>query len=126
MKRIVIAVTGLILAACSTAGNISTNNPGILRDEVFSVEPANNGTYSIWMVHDDIGAYCTADKTLGETALKAVRAKSALVVMSYRNREVSDTENNAPDLGGCAIQGSKYTGVTVYKVLSIEVMDTAN
>jgi hypothetical protein len=120
--RIVLLALVIVLAACSTQQYISETNPAVLRDTIFSVEPRNNGTYTIWMVHDDIGAYCTADKTIGEQALQAVRGKSATVVMTYRYRQAGDREYAPYTDSGCAIEGTKYTGVTVYKILSIEIL----
>lgn len=122
MKHFLVVVMLLVAVGCSSAGRIDPDNPGVLRDYLFSVEPRNNGTYTIWLRHDDTGAYCTADAQIGERALVAVRSGSGLVVMTYRNRQAGDIENGRADEGGCASEGNKYNGVTVYKVLSLEVL----
>ncbi len=114
----------LAAAACSPAGNISKRNPGILRDYVFSVEPRNNGSYIIWMRNDDVAAYCTTDRALGETAVEAINSRTGLVVMEYRNRETGDKESWGVNQGGCTVEssGGESTSTPIFKVLSIRIM----
>jgi len=123
-KRLLIVVFLLLLtAACSPAGNISKRNPGILRDYIFSVEPRNNGSYVIWMRNDNIAAYCTTDKALGDTAIEAINSRTGLVVMEYRNREAGDKESWAVNQGGCAVETTGETSTNpIFKVLSIKIM----
>ncbi len=117
-----ILLVGLI-AACSPAGNISKRNPGILRDYIFSVEPRNNGSYIIWVRNDDVAAYCTTDKAIGDTAMQAIRSRTGLIIMQYRNRETLDKESFGVDQGGCVVEstGSK-TDTPIFKILSIEIL----
>ena len=126
-KKIVmlmVAVVVLLLAACSPAGNISKRNPGMLRDTIFSVEPRNNGSYIIWMTHDDVAAYCTTDKALGDTAIQAINSRTGLVVMEYRNRETGDKESWAVNQGGCAVEssGDATSTTPIFKILSIRIL----
>lgn len=124
MKRVfVFALLLMVVAACSPAGNISKRNPGVLRDYIFSVEPRNNGSYVIWMRNDDVAAYCTTDKALGETAMKAIHSRTGLVVMEYRNRETGDKESWGVDQGGCVVESTGDKSSTpIFKVLSIEIL----
>jgi hypothetical protein len=117
-----ILLVGLI-AACSPAGNISKRNPGVLRDYIFSVEPRNNGSYIIWVRNDDVAAYCTTDKAIGDTAMQAIRSRTGLIIMQYRNRETLDKESFGVDQGGCVVEstGSK-TDTPIFKILSIEIL----
>ena len=104
------------MAGCTTAANISSTNPGVLTDYLFSVEPRNNGSYTIWVRNDDIGAYCTADKKIGEAAKAAslMELDDIPVIMEYRYRQEGDVEKNSYDAGGCYSENStKYSGVTV-------------
>ena len=121
-----ILVLGILLtvAACSPAGNISKRNPGMLRDTIFSVEPRNNGSYIIWMTHDDVAAYCTTDKALGDTAIQAINSRTGLVVMEYRNRETGDKESWAVNQGGCAVEssGDATSTTPIFKILSIRIL----
>ncbi len=123
-KRMLILVFLVLLtAACSPAGNINKRNPGVLRDYIFSVEPRNNGSYIIWMRNDDIAAYCTTDRALGEKAMEAINSRTGLVVMEYRNREGGDKESWAVNQGGCAVESSGENSSTpIFKVLSIRIM----
>ena len=113
----------VLVAACSPSGNISKRNPGTLRDYIFSVEPRNNGSYIVWVRNDDVAAYCTTDKTIGETAIQAVRSRTGLIIMQYRNRETFDKESFGIDQGGCTVEstGSK-TDTPIFKILSIEIL----
>ncbi len=123
MRKLIVLTLLLLLAACSPAGNISKRNPGVLRDYIFSVEPRNNGSYIIWVRNDNVAAYCTTDKKLGEQAMEAVHSRTGLIVMEYRNRETGDKESWGVDQGGCVVEstGDKST-VPIFKILSIEIL----
>lgn len=121
----IVLLIGMIMLsfiACSPAHLISKDNSGILRNYLFSVEPHNNGTYTLWMKDDDVGAYCTSNKEMGERALKVVQMLAPgdiTIIGTYRNREPGDTEYNGWGDGGCPTEGGvKYTNITVYKLLS--------
>lgn len=101
----------MFLTGC--ASEIDPSHPAIVRDELFSVEPRVNGTYTIWLMHDDIAAYCAMDETIGETALKAMHEKSAIVVINYTKGASIRLDDQ-----GCTAEGAKY----IYKITSIEVL----
>jgi hypothetical protein len=124
IKLLILSLLAVVLvAACSPSGNISKRNPGTLRDYIFSVEPRNNGSYIVWVRNDDVAAYCTTDKSIGETAMQAIRSRTGLIVMQYRNRETFDKESFGVDQGGCVVEstGAK-TDTPIFKILSIEVV----
>lgn len=123
-KVLMIVFVALLMTACSPAGNISKRNPGVLRDYVFSVEPRNNGSYIVWMRNDDIAAYCTTDKALGETAVEAINSRTGLVVMEYRNREAGDKESWGVNQGGCVVEtsGGENSTTPIFKILSIRIL----
>lgn len=122
-KLLIMVFLVLLMGACSPAGNINKRNPGILRDYIFSVEPRNNGSYIIWMRNDNIAAYCTTDKALGDTAIEAINSRTGLVVMEYRNREGGDKESWAVNQGGCAVESTGDNSNTpIFKVLSIRIL----
>ncbi len=113
----------VLAAACSPAGNISKRNPGTLRDYIFSVEPRNNGSYIIWMRNDNIAAYCTTDKAIGDTALQAIHSRTGEVIMEYRNRETLDKESRDANQGGCVVESTGDKSSTpIFKILSIEIV----
>ena len=112
-KLVVLSLMLVVLGACSP--KVDSRNPATLRDEIFSVEPRTNGTYTIWLVHDDVAAYCTNDKVIGERALAAVRGNSSLVVITYVNTTAilfSDGVNL------CAAEGAKY----IFAIRSLEIL----
>lgn len=122
-KMLVLMMLVMLAAGCSPAGNISKRNPGILRDYIFSVEPRNNGSYIVWMRNDDIAAYCTTDKALGEMAIEAINSRTGLVVIEYRNREGGDKESREVNQGGCTVESSGDTSSTpIFKILSIKIL----
>jgi len=122
-KMLIMLLLILLTAACSPAGNINKRNPGILRDYIFSVEPRNNGSYIVWMRNDNIAAYCTTDKALGETAIEAINSRTGLVVMEYRNRETGDKENGTVNQGGCVVESTGENSSTpIFKILSIRIL----
>lgn len=112
MKALFVLITCVVFLAGCAGENLDTSNPAVARDEIFSVEPRVNGTYTIWLVHDDISAYCATDKSMGETALKAIRGKSALVVINYLKGAYRLDDQ------GCVAEGAKY----IYKIISLEVL----
>lgn len=132
MRRIfafllLVVVLGLWGVACTpvTTNNIDVRNPAVARNQIFSVEPRNNGTYTIWLMNDDVAAYCATTKIVGETALKALRSKSGEAIITYRNLLPTDKNYNRkpfnydynPD--ACIAEGAEI----VYYILSIEVLD---
>ena len=118
MKKLLLGVL-LLLAACSPDTEvIDVRNPATLRDDIFSVEPRTNGTYTIWLVHDDTAAYCTSDKVIGETALRAVRSRDALVVMTYVSILTNDKEYWGNRDTGCRAEGAKW----INKIVTLEVI----
>jgi len=123
-KKLLVLLLVLVIAvaACSPSGNISKRNPGILRDYIFSVEPRNNGSYIIWVRNDDVAAYCTTDKALGDLATQAIHSRTGLIIMEYRNRETFDKESFGVDQGGCVVEssGDKSSTTPIFKILSIE------
>ena len=119
---LVLLVFVAIAGCVPEQGKISKSNPGMLNDYLFSVEPRNNGTYIIYVRNDDVAAYCTADKTIGEAAQKALYEYEAKVIIVYRNREAGDVENNSAEAGGCYVEslGSK-TNTPIFKILDLTV-----
>ena len=122
-KSLILFLVLLVLVACTPKeGQISKSNPGRLNDYLFSVEPRNNGTYIIYVRNDDVAAYCTADKAIGERAQKALDEYEAKVIIQYRNREDGDVEKNTVENGGCYVEslGSK-TNTPIFKILALTV-----
>ncbi len=123
-KFLILAIILTIFAAaCSPSGNISRRNPGTLRDYIFSVEPRNNGSYIVWVRNDDVAAYCTTDKAIGDVALQAIRSRTGLIIMEYRNRETFDKESRGVDQGGCVVENAGDQNTTpIFKILTIEIV----
>ena len=83
----------------------------------------NVSSYIIWVRNDDVAAYCTTEKELGDKALAAIRSRTGLIIMEYRNRETFDKESRGVDQGGCVVESSGDNSATpIFKVLSIEIV----
>ncbi len=114
-------VTLLLLAACAGPKAITG---GVLRDQIFSVEPRANGFTTLWMVHDDVGAYCTNDAMLITEAQQIFNSADPTAFISYRSVNANDPEYAwLGDLtgGGCAIE---KTGTTVYLLTAVDTPQT--
>ena len=101
----------LLLAACSP-NRITGRNPATLRDQIFSVEPRQNGTVSIWMVHDNVGTYCTANRELIDEINTIFRSSDPSAYVSYRTMQVGDP--------ACGQEGDSDSGFHTYLITDIE------
>lgn len=101
----------LLLAACSP-NRITGRNPATLRDQIFSVEPRQNGTVSIWMVHDNVGTYCTANGDLINEINTIFRSADPSAYVSYRTMQIGDP--------ACGQEGDADSGFHTYLITDIE------
>lgn len=105
------------LVSCG-AGPYAIKN-GELRDVIFSVEPRENNTFSVWMVHDDVGVYCTYDQTIIDKIKEIFydETQAPEVYLTYRSINNNDPESGNWTLtGGCAAEGSRTTR---YKIIDV-------
>ena len=105
------AIAMLVLAACSP-NRITGRNPATLRDQIFSVEPRQNGTVSIWMVHDNVGTYCTANGDLINKINTIFRSADPSAYVSYRTMQIGDP--------ACGQEGDADSGFHTYLITDIE------
>lgn len=131
MKKLLIFVTMIVLSVVIVGclpveqQHIDVRNPAVVRNPIFSVEPRVNGTYTIWLVNDDVAAYCAVNKIDGEAALKAIRSKDATVIITYRNLLKTDKQYNTKPYNydsnpnACIAEGADY----IYYILSLEVLN---
>ncbi len=101
----------VVLAACSP-NTITGRNPATLRDQIFSVEPRQNGTVSIWMVHDNIGTYCTANGDLINRINTIFHSKDPSAYISYRTMQVGDP--------ACGQEGDSNSGFHTYLITDVQ------
>lgn len=101
----------LLIAACSP-NRITGRNPATLRDQIFSVEPRQNGTVSIWMVHDNIGTYCTANSELIARINTIFRSADPSAYVSYRTMQVGDP--------ACGQEGDSESGFHTYLITDVQ------
>src|SRR3954454_6586070 len=87
---ILLAVIVLLLIAACSPNRITGRNPATLRDQIFSVEPRQNGTVSIWMVHDNTGTYCTANGDIINEINTIFRSADPSAYVSYRTMLIGD------------------------------------
>ena len=108
---VLLGVIVLLVAACSP-NRITGRNPATLRDQIFSVEPRQNGTVSIWMVHDDTGTYCTANGDLINKINTIFRSADPSAYVSYRTMQIGDP--------ACGQEGDANSGFHTYLITDIE------
>ena len=101
----------LLLAACSP-NKITGRNPATLRDQIFSVEPRQNGTVSIWMVHDNIGTYCTANGDLINKINTIFHSANPSAYVSYRTMQIGDP--------ACGQEGDADSGFHTYLITDVQ------
>ncbi|MBI1255827.1 MAG: hypothetical protein GC204_00005 [Chloroflexi bacterium] len=101
----------LVAAACSP-NRITGRNPATLRDQIFSVEPRQNGTVSIWMVHDNVGTYCTANGDLINKINTIFRSADPSAYVSYRTFQIGDP--------ACGQEGDADSGFHTYLITDIQ------
>jgi hypothetical protein len=106
------AVVALLLLAACSPNRITGRNPATLRDQIFSVEPRQNGTVSIWMVHDNIGTYCTANRDLIAEINSIFRSSDPSAFVSYRTMQIGDP--------ACGQEGDEASGFRTYLITDIE------
>lgn len=84
----VIFVAALALSACGPGPTAITS--ATLRDQIFSIEPRQNGTVTIWMVHDDVGSYCVTDPSLVKEAQTIFHSGDPTAIVSYKTINAGD------------------------------------
>lgn len=115
MKIKVIVVIAMIVMLSSCVG-YSAITGAQLSDTVFSVEPRQSGYTTVWFTHDDVGAYCTRDSKVADTAIAAME-NGDRVVASYRSLNTTDSEYNWTGLDGCASEKN----TTIYLLTDLYV-----
>lgn len=101
----------MVIAACSP-NRITGRNPATLRDQIFSVEPRQNGTVSIWMVHDNVGTYCTANGDIINEINTIFRSNDPSAYVSYRTMQIGDP--------ACGQEGDADSGFHTYLITDIQ------
>ena len=108
----VLAVLVLVLIAACSPNKITGRNPATLRDQIFSVEPRQNGTVTIWMVHDNIGTYCTANGDLINEINTIFHSKDPSAYVSYRTFQFGDP--------ACGQEGDANSGFHTYLITDVQ------
>jgi hypothetical protein len=119
MKKylLIVVLLAIILSGCGAQG-FQAINDGVLRDRVYSVEPRPNvKTWVIWMVHDDVGAYCTTDAATAQIALDSLNEPEPYEVIIHYKSINFGSEGYDLFTGGCK---SEREGTTSYLITSIE------
>lgn len=126
LKRLgLLLVVVLVVGACG-AGPHAVQE-GALRDTIFAVETKQNGSYFVWMTHDDAGVYCTMDSELFAKA-EAIfndKSKSPEVFLKYISANVGSAEN--PDLlqSRFGTAGCSHEQAVVYVMTDISAVSEA-
>src|SRR5215208_6512730 len=112
---ILLGVIALLLLAACSPNRITGRNPATLRDQIFSVEPRQNGTGSIWMVHDNTGTYCTAKGDIIDEINTIFRSKDPSAYVSYRTMQIGDP--------ACGQEGDADSGFHTYLITDIKPVE---
>jgi len=112
-RLVLLGVIVLLLIAACSPNKITGRNPATLRDQIFSVEPRQNGTVSIWMVHDNTGTYCTANGDLINEINTIFRSKDPSAYVSYRTiGQIGDP--------ACGQEGDANSGFHTYLITDVQ------
>jgi hypothetical protein len=121
VKAFTIVLLIILLSGC--AGPQAITN-ATARDTIFSTETRANGATVMWLTHDDVGTYCTVDKSLGELGYEIMKSgRDALI--TYRTLNAADKENGALFglfQGGCNTDNGSGNN-TNYLVTGIKYAD---
>ncbi len=96
---IIIGFTLALTVSCGPSNFRSEE--GIARDNIFSVEKAYNGAYSVFLVHDDSVVYCTNDSEVGEEALAVLQEHDGEAILRFRYPLSSDDETSFWQFAKC-------------------------
>lgn len=107
MKGLKMFLSILSVVVLSGCGSAYTRH-ATLKDEMFGVEDRANGVVVVWVVHDDVGAYCFNDP---------VEAKKAHDLFYAYDGRVQITYNSGNLFDGCP---SSTATMTVYLATKIE------
>ena len=117
-KWIILLVVAAIVSGCTGPQAIVD---ATARDRIFSVEVRANGATVMWLVHDDVGTYCTTNKQLSELGQEIMTSGKDAIV-HYRTLKVNDPEQGAIGglfLGACNTERSDRN--TNYLITGLEV-----
>lgn len=121
---LILVLVAIVIVVClSLVGGLGQQavKGGELSDTIFSTEPRANGTYSMWMVHDSVGVYCTLNQQLYEKA-HDLFLEGKKVLMHYDSVSWNDPENGLFGLfgTGCSHETTTNTSATVYRITAVE------
>lgn len=120
MKKLLVIVLLGLLAGCG-AGPHAVKD-ATLRDVIFSIETKENGSHFLWMVHDDVGVYCTMNAALFAKAEAIFSDKSHQpeVFIKYISANVGSDENKSFFQDPLNITGCVHDKSTVYVMTDVE------
>lgn len=122
-KLLLFFISVLLLAGCGAGPNAVKD--ATLRDTIFSIETKENGSHFLWMVHDDVGTYCTMNAALFAKA-EAIfddKAHQPDVFLKYISANVGSNENKSFFQDPLNIQGCVHDKATVYVITDITAVN---
>lgn len=117
---ILVVLFSSVITSCSGAGPHAVRD-ATLRDTVFSVETKENGSHFVWMVHDDVGVYCTMNDVLFKKVTDIFYDKThpADVFIKYISSNLGSDENKNFFQDPLGISGCKHEKATVYVITEV-------
>lgn len=115
---LVFLVSLMLLGSCKAY----RTKQGVLRDTIYSVEHTGNGSWKVYMTHDDLAAFCTYDNTVGYRALDLINTHNGEVIIKFRAIDETDPEWSI--LNGSDCLTTNAADITVFHMLDIQPADS--
>lgn len=125
---IIVLVVGILAAAAVPSlieisqtvsnGGISPYavDDGVANDWIFSVEPRENNTVSVWLRYDDTGVWCSSAPNIKSFVLQVAEETDPQVVIVYDSLNFGTPEYDLLGTAGCSRDGDN---VTRYRIVGI-------
>lgn len=120
MKKLLWVLLLVVLAGCVPAdqtGSFVVRAEAV--DWVWGVEELGSGAARIWLRHDDIAGYCTADPTLAAIAKDTA---GEMVKITFEQIRWRDDESGYTS--GCSRLSSGESSTPIFKLTAIERLET--
>lgn len=116
---LLIAVVVLLLTACTSYRTAKGN----VRDTIYSVEVTHNGSYKVYMTHDDVAVFCTYDKVVGERAWDILNNWKGEALLTFRSVSERDAEWSLWNGSDCKTTTADEGGIVMFLLLDVQPIE---
>lgn len=114
-NKLLLAV--LLAAILLTSCRSYRTKEGLIRDTIYSVEQSNNGSWKVYMTHDDISTFCTYNAQLGQKALDLLENYEGESFIKFR--AVNETDPEWSFWNGSDCKTSNAADITMFMLLDV-------